>query len=44
MTDWNPHNILKYGNERIRPALDLMGRINLDSAEIIYDLGVEPEP
>ena len=39
MTDWNPTQYLRYGNERIRPALDLMGRINLDSAEIIYDLG-----
>lgn len=39
MIDWNPTQYLRYGNERLRPALDLMGRINLDATEVIYDLG-----
>ena len=39
MTDWNPVQYLRYGNERLRPALDLMARIQVDSPETVYDLG-----
>jgi len=39
VTDWNPVQYLRYGNERLRPALDLMARIQVDSPEAVYDLG-----
>ena len=39
MTDWNPAQYLRYGSERLRPALDLMARIQMDSPETVYDLG-----
>jgi trans-aconitate 2-methyltransferase len=39
---WNPQQYLSYSNERLRPALDLMGRINLDAPQRIVDLGCGP--
>lgn len=39
MTDWNPAQYLRYGSERLRPALDLIARIQVDSPETVYDLG-----
>lgn len=39
MTDWNPDQYLRYGSERLRPALDLMARIQVNSPETVYDLG-----
>lgn len=39
MTDWNPAQYLRFGNERLRPALDLMARIQVNSPETVYDLG-----
>ncbi len=39
MTDWNPAQYLRYGNERLRPALDLMARIHIDSPDTVFDLG-----
>lgn len=39
MTDWNPAQYLRYGSERLRPALDLMSRIQIESPDIVYDLG-----
>lgn len=39
MTDWNPAQYLRYGSERLRPALDLMSRIDFESPETVYDLG-----
>ena len=39
MTDWNPAQYLRYGGERLRPALDLMARIQAHSPESVYDLG-----
>jgi len=39
VTDWNPAQYLRYGHERLRPALDLMARIQVDSPETVYDLG-----
>lgn len=39
MTAWNPAQYLRFGNERLQPAIDLIGRIPLESPSIIYDLG-----
>lgn len=42
MTAWNPTQYLRFGDERIRPALDLLTRVSLDaldSPHVIYDLG-----
>ena len=39
MTAWNPTQYLQFGDERIRPALDLLTRISLDAPRTIYDLG-----
>tara|TARA_B100001971_G_scaffold36494_1_gene31538 strand:- start:1314 stop:2081 length:768 start_codon:yes stop_codon:yes gene_type:complete len=39
VTDWNPAQYLRYGSERLRPALDLMSRIKVDSPNTVYDLG-----
>ncbi len=39
MTDWNPTQYLRYGSERLRPALDLIARIQVDSPGSVYDLG-----
>ena len=39
MTTWNPAQYLRFGNERLQPAIDLIGRIPLESPGVIYDLG-----
>jgi trans-aconitate 2-methyltransferase len=36
---WDPGQYLKYANERLRPALDLMARVPLDAPREIVDLG-----
>ena len=36
---WNPGQYLKFEDNRLRPALDLMGRIPLDNPRAVYDLG-----
>ena len=36
---WNPGQYLKFEDNRLRPALDLMGRIPLEDPQVIYDLG-----
>ena len=36
---WNPEQYLKFGDHRLRPAMDLLGRIDLESPELVYDLG-----
>ncbi len=36
---WNPGQYLKFADHRLRPALDLMGRIPLEEPRVIYDLG-----
>lgn len=38
-TDWNPEQYLRFAEPRLRPALDLLQRIELDSPEQIADLG-----
>jgi len=39
VTDWNPAQYLRYGSERLRPAMDLMAHVNFESPETVYDLG-----
>ncbi len=36
---WDPDQYLKFADHRLRPALDLMGRIPLERPQVIYDLG-----
>ncbi|EIJ41996.1 trans-aconitate methyltransferase [Beggiatoa alba B18LD] len=39
MTIWNPQQYLKFGDYRLRPALDLIARIPLATAQVVVDLG-----
>jgi len=39
MSAWNPTQYLRFGNERLQPALDLLSRIPLEDPAVIYDLG-----
>ena len=36
---WDPEQYLEFAGERLRPALDLLARISLARAEVVYDLG-----
>lgn len=36
---WDPAQYLKFGNERLRPALDLLARVALESPDVVVDLG-----
>lgn len=36
---WNPSQYLKFSDHRLRPAIDLLNRIAVDSPSVIYDLG-----
>jgi trans-aconitate 2-methyltransferase len=36
---WNPQQYLKFSQPRLRPALDLLARIDITSPKRIYDLG-----
>ncbi len=42
MPTWNPAQYLQFGNERLRPALDLLARIPLETPATVYDLGCGP--
>jgi trans-aconitate 2-methyltransferase len=42
MPTWDPSQYLKFADHRLRPALDLMARIALDTPRRIYDLGCGP--
>lgn len=42
MPVWDPNLYLKYGNERTRPAADLIAQIRLESPARIVDLGCGP--
>jgi len=42
MTDWNPILYSKFEAERMRAARDLLTRIPLEKARLIYDLGCGP--
>lgn len=37
--DWNPAQYLKFGGERMRPAIDLLARIDTDAPKRVVDLG-----
>lgn len=36
---WDPTQYLKFGDHRLRPALDLLARIDADDPATVYDLG-----
>jgi trans-aconitate 2-methyltransferase len=36
---WDPGQYLKFADHRLRPALDLMGRIPVENPRVVYDLG-----
>ncbi len=36
---WNPKQYLKFGDHRLRPAIELLERIPLESPKLIFDLG-----
>jgi trans-aconitate 2-methyltransferase len=36
---WDPAQYLKFEDQRLRPAVDLLNRISLDHPRVIYDLG-----
>ena len=38
-TRWDPHQYLKFSDHRLRPALELLDRVPLQSPNVIYDLG-----
>ena len=42
MPTWDPAQYLRFGDHRLRPALDLMARIALDAPRTIHDLGCGP--
>ncbi|WP_032939736.1 trans-aconitate 2-methyltransferase [Citrobacter youngae] len=42
MADWNPSLYLQYGNERSRPAAELLGRVALENVRTAVDLGCGP--
>lgn len=42
MPTWDPRQYLKFSDHRLRPALDLMAQIPLESARTVYDLGCGP--
>ena len=39
---WNPGQYLKFGGHRLRPALDLLARIDTNTPGTVYDLGCGP--
>ena len=36
---WDPSQYLRFGDERLRPALDLLSRVQLAAPTVVYDLG-----
>lgn len=39
---WNPGQYLKFAGQRMRPALDLLNRIDCEDPETVFDLGCGP--
>jgi len=39
---WDPVQYLRFANERLRPALDLLARVPLDTPARVVDLGCGP--
>ncbi|MGH6932935.1 MAG: trans-aconitate 2-methyltransferase [Dongiaceae bacterium] len=42
MPSWDPGQYLKFADHRLRPALDLMARIDVERPRAIHDLGCGP--
>jgi len=42
LRDWDPSSYLRFGDERTRPSVDLVHRIDLDSPSTVVDLGCGP--
>jgi trans-aconitate 2-methyltransferase len=42
MDDWNPALYRRFEDERTRPARDLLARVPLEKARLVYDLGCGP--
>jgi trans-aconitate 2-methyltransferase len=40
--DWNPDLYLKFNNERVRPSIDLVSRIDFQNPQSIIDIGCGP--
>lgn len=38
-THWDPNQYLKFSDHRLRPAIELLDRIPLESPKVIFDLG-----
>ena len=36
---WNPEQYLKFADHRLRPAIDLLNRIDVPAPSVVYDLG-----
>ena len=36
---WDPSQYLRFGDDRLRPALDLLSRVQLNAPTVAYDLG-----
>ena len=41
-SDWDPSLYMKFMDERTRAARDLLARVPLDAAKLVYDLGCGP--
>ncbi len=41
-TSWNPAQYLKFGSQRLRPALELLDRVLLAAPAVVFDLGCGP--
>ena len=41
-TTWDPTQYLRFSNERLRPALDLLAQVPLETADHVVDLGCGP--
>jgi trans-aconitate 2-methyltransferase len=39
VSTWDPYLYLRFTDQRLRPALDLMARVPLENARTVYDLG-----
>ena len=38
-THWDPQLYLRFADHRLRPALELLGRVPVESPEVVFDLG-----
>ncbi|MDA1280776.1 MAG: methyltransferase domain-containing protein [Chloroflexi bacterium] len=36
---WDPSQYLKFADHRLRPAIDLLNRVDIESPSVVYDLG-----